>query len=388
MAYSVDCAYVDYFKCAAEGKYDSGILKDRLKVTAMASGTALAGGFRTVGRVINLVTEVAKVLFYALASAFTLGKFGNANRLKDHCKLLVLNTAALVAQPLQVAMHTLAIAVGIANPKAANRLMQGASTPLAWITSQENKIKQQYNTPDIYTKFSNSIQGKMLNMFKNCSWAVEMAMTAIVTEFPEALESGLVAPLGFMNPFHLYGSNPQNLTDEQKSLTPILLLNGNFSHQATFLPLLRALQESGNKRPVYTINLPPNSSFDTDLITEKVASILKQYEADEDSPFEIDMIGHSMGSGLIQNFCQEKSEDSHYASNVHVGRVITIGSPNSYPATQKVAKVVNDVIGKKDLLVPFKGSLEDENKQEIDTGHLGLLFHPESLQAIQDFLNT
>lgn len=386
MAYSVDGAYVDYFKCAADRKYDSGILKDRLKVTAMASGTAVAGGFRTVGRVINLVTEVAKVLFYALASAFTLGKFGNANRLKDHCKLLGLNTAALVAQPLQIAMHTLAIAVGIANPKAANRMMQGGSTPLAWITSQENKIWQQYNTPASYTKFSNSIQGKMLNMFKNCSWAVEMAMTAIVTEFPEALNTALVAPLGFMNPFHLYGSNPQNLTEEQKSLTPILLLNGNYSHQATFLPLLRALQESGNKRPVYTINLPPNSSGDTDLIIEKVASILKQYD-NEDS-LEIDMVGHSMGSGLIQEFCWEKNKDSNYASNTLVGRVITIGSPNSYNSTQKVAKVINDVIGKKDLLAPFKGSLEDENKQEIDTGHLGLLFHPESLQAIQDFLNT
>lgn len=366
MSFSVDVCYADYFKRAARGNYNSGILKDRLIATAMGAGTAFAGIFRTLGRIINLVIEVAKVVFYAFATLFTLGKYGNDKRLIGHCKLLALNASGLVAQPLQVAIHSLAAIVGIVCPKAAYRMMQAASTPLAWITSHENKIWEEYEKPKTYTKIIETIKDKMTSKFDHFSWAVEITMKTLINEFSPAFDSALVAPLGFMDHFHSFGANPSTLTDEQKKLTPILLLNGNYSHQATFEPLLCALKKAGNKRPVYTINLPPHT-VDPNFILPKIRSIMQQYDSEND--FEIDMVGHSMGAGLIGNFARARPE------GIKLAQAITVGSP-----TLKNNDDALNITGTKDCLIPSIGDLE------IETGHLGLLFHPESLTAMVNFM--
>lgn len=122
MNYSIDLAYLDYFKNAAAGLDDSTLIENRLKVTGLAVGTALFGGLRIAGRVIKLVIKITKVIFYSLASLFTLGSYGNLNRLKNHCKLLTFNIAALIVQPLQVVIHSLAISLGIISPTAAYRI--------------------------------------------------------------------------------------------------------------------------------------------------------------------------------------------------------------------------------------------------------------------------
>lgn len=381
MTYSVDLAYMDYYKGAAEGKYDSNPVQDRLKVTGIAAGTAFVGVFRTLGRVVNLVTETAKVIFYTLASLFTLGQYGNAKRLCDHCKLLVLNTTALIAQPLQIIIHTLAIIIGIISPKAAYRTMQGGSAFITWITSHETEIWKQYQMPKFYKKVSETLKLKISNVFNKSSWPVQMTMKTIINEFSPAFDSALVAPLGYMNQFHSFEANPKNLSEEQKKLTPILLLNGNYSHQATFLPLLHALKFSDNQRPVYTVNLPPNT-FDTSIISSKVNAIKNQYGIANDASFEIDMLGHSMGSKLIQEFgCIPNDKQE-----VKIRHAITVGTPFFSEAMAKEPKKAFDIIGKKDCLSIGKSILPNENQIEIKTGHLGLLFHPKSLNAMIQFL--
>lgn len=380
MAYSVDLAYLDYFKNAAEGMYDTSPIEDRLKVTGMAAGTALIGVFRTAGRVINLVIELAKIIFYSLAALFTLGNYGNAKRLTDHCKLFTLNAAALIAQPLQVIIHSLATIIGIISPMAAYRTMQVGFTPLAWINSQENAIWQQYHVPEAYTKVSEALKSKTTNIFNKCAWPVELAMKTILNEFSCAFDSALVAPIGYMDQFHSFGANPKTLTDQQKQVIPILLLNGNYSHQATFLPLLHALKLSGNKRPIYTINLPPNT-IQPSFISSKIEAIKNQYGKTNEALFEIDMIGHSMGSCLIQNIC--------YAPNkleVQIRLAITVGTPFLTQAIANKAKAAIDIVGTKDCLSTEKSILPKEHRIKIKTGHLGLLYHHESLNAVTQLL--
>lgn len=378
--YTTDAAYLHYYKSAASGNYDSGFLKDRIRTVGVASATAAVGAVRCLGRIISVITELAKVAIYALASLITLGRTGeNTKRLQDHCRLFVLNSAALLAQPLQLAAHTIAIAVGVIHPKTAYHLMQASSTPLTLITSQEKQIWHNYKTPEIYEKLSNILKTKIMSLFSNAHWAVEMAITTLVYEFPHALASGVAAPLGFMEPFRIFNANPVSLTDEQKKLIPILLLNGNYSHQATFLPLLHAFDQSGNKRPIYTINIPPNSVCDTDRVKEKVKSIKELYNKTDDTAFRIDMLGHSMGSGIIQVLSGQKTD-------FKINRIVTVGAPLSFASKEAFTQAF-DVTGKKDLLVWTTSRLDEKHSKEIDTGHLGLLFHPESLQTMQDFLN-
>lgn len=381
MAYSVDLAYLDYFKNAAEGMYDRSPVQDRLKVTAFAAGTLIVGGFRIVGRVISVIIELAKVIFYSLASLFTLGNYGNAARLKDHCKLLALNMAALVAQPLQMVFHGIATVIGIITPMVAYRIMQVGTASLAWMTSQENKVWQQYDTPKVYTKISDALKSKITNIFNRSPRPVQLAMKTIVNEFSCALDSALVAPIGYANQFYSFGANPKTLTERQKKLTPILLLNGNYSHQGTFLPLLHALKLANNERPVYTINLPPNTC-DPCFISPKIEAIKQQYGMASDALLDIDMVGHSMGSGLIQEICSFHTYCSfpNEGPKVKIRVAITVGAPFRSRADANIPRLAFDIIGSEDCLVNWKGVLQQQ--LEVKTGHLGLLFHHESLNAM------
>ena len=378
MSYSVDLSYLDYFKNAAAGLHDESPINDRLRVTGFALGTVLVGGLRTVSRVVKLVIEVTKVIFYALASLFTLGHYGNLDRLKDHCKLLTLNLAALIGQPLQIVIHSLACVLGIISPKIAYRTMQIGTTTLAWITSCENEIWQQYKTPKIYTKIIEPKTSQTTNALNQRPSVAQLAMKTILLEFSDILDSALVAPLGYMDQFHSFGANPKTLTSEQKTLIPILLLNGNYSQQGTFLPLLHALNLSNNKRPVYTINLPPNT-IQPSFIASKIQEIKNQYGRADDDHFKMDLLGHSMGACLIQEICRSPNK-----TPIQIRWAVTVGMP--FHAQSDTPEESFDIIGTKDFLVPRESQLDKDRQIKIKTGHLGLLFHHKSLDAMTELL--
>lgn len=379
MAYSSDLAYTDYFKGAADGKYDTHPIKDRFKAAGIASLAFLAGGLRISGRLLQLIRQVFKMTCYLFASY---SNQDNRQRLKLHCKLFMLGFGALTIQTFQIAIHIVAIGVGLIFPKGGFRLLQIAHSPLSWITSQEKKIWQHYIVPRAFKKASDALKTKVGSLFNQCSQVIELSMKTIVNEFSASLDSGIAAPLGLMKRFHSFGANPKHLTTEQKKMTPILLLNGNYSHQATFLPFLHALKRAGNMRPVYTINLPSNT-VDASFIASKIDAIKGQYGMGEDDCLEIDMVGHSMGSDLIQDLCEFPEK----LKNVQIGRAITIGTPFFNLDAASQPKQAFDVIAKHDCFVFHPSLLPKENQKVVDTGHLGLLFHHESLDTIINFLN-
>ncbi len=378
--FTPDIAYQEYFKTASQGHYDSGPWQNRARQAAIGGFCALTGVFRASWRVVTLVEEVAKVAFYSMASLVTLGGYDNSDRLKDHIKLLGLTFGALLYQPVNAAIHLLAIAVGLISPKAGSGLSYIASKPLAAITSQEKAIWQSYKTPETYQKVLSVFHNKIDPILERSSRPVELAGMTIVHEFSPALDSALLSPLVYMHTFRLFNANPQTLSEEQKALRPVILLNGNYSHQGTFLPLLHALACSHDKRPVYCFNLRPNSAISSgSRVIELVAHIKAQYGRSDDSTFKVDMIGHSMGSGCIQEL--RHRSDRPFT----IGRAITLGAPFS-SCSKSHCEEPRDITGNQDRLVPYKSNLDSAHQKVINTGHLGLLFHPESLSAIQAFL--
>ena len=375
MAFSVDKAYLEYFKCAAEGAYNSSFLNDRLAVTAMGAGTAAAGAFRVLGRVIHVIIEVAKVAFYILATVFTFGAFGNGKRLLDHCNFLCLDLSALIAQPLQVTIQVLATFAGLISPMIGYRLMQGGTSPLALITGAERKIWQEYKTPKIYETLTNPLKTIIPQFFKDRSIPQRIVIN-LLDEFTEAFTSVALAPLGYMKRFYLFGANPRFLTEKQKQLVPILVLNGNHSHQGSFLPLMHALKECGNERPVYSFTL--YNTDDLSPIINKIESIRKQYGLEKDA-FKIDLVGSSMGAYFIDELVNNNP------SYTLVRRVITLGTPmSSVPINCEPF----DVMGTKDRICSDKSILDQAHQVEIDTGHSGLLHDPRSLNTIIRILGS
>jgi len=247
----------------------------------------------------------------------------------------------------------------------------------------------------------------------------------VITEFSPILKIALVTRLGLMERFSLFKANPTQLKEEEKQLRPLLLISGNYCHQGTFLPLLHLLHCNDNKRPIFTLNLAPNK-VEASAVLAKVEEIKSLYTKTDENDFTIDMVGHSMGSNVIQLFYS--SPPKTFA----MGRVVTIGtpiypfhissfkeeiptvkkplgswlmqpfsflfpwifkfeeqSPNKIEASSSISiENTFDVIGTSDLLIPRKSCLPLQRTKEIHTGHFGLLSHPESLQAIHTFLET
>lgn len=374
--YSVDVAYVNYFQNASQGRYANGPLYDRLTMMGLATGSLVGGSCRLVARIVTLVIEIVKVSFYAVASLITLGGYGNIGRLSAHCKLVVIDASFLIAQPLQLAAHALAVAIGIVRPKAGYKMMQLATAPLASIASKKAAIWQSYKQRICFRLSSTFTTALSSLIDRSSNHALRCIAKTIITEFSYALSAALVTPLGLMSRFHCFDANPKNLTDKQKTLIPILLLNGNYSHQATFLPLLHALKASNNTRPVYTINLPPNT-IHPNYISGKIADIRAQYGQQDSEDFAIDMVGHSMGANLINNLLNDGRSD------VKIKRAISVGTP-----FRAVKNRLFDIIAKFDVLQTEKSNLLVSNQCEIATGHLGLLHHHKSIAAIKKFLNA
>lgn len=372
MTYSFDLAYVEHFKSHAEGIYSDGLWMGRLKVVAMAAGTTAFGMVRTVGRIANLIVEIAKVIFYTLASLFTLGNSDNPNRLCNHCQLLALNCAALLAQPLQLIVHSLAIAIGVISPKAAYRIMQGATLPIAKITSEEQRIWQEYKTPE-----------NINNVLKK----TRLCEVYFLLSIP-------VAILGYGKNFHFFGANPTVLTEEQKKHRPILLCHGNHTNQSAWLPFLHFLKENGNQRAVYTINLPARPFYasyeqrkletqdDLTRIMPKILEIKKLHEIKESEPLNIDLMGHSMGSQNIQELSQEKFKE------FQINNLVTVGTPFWQNNRKNIKGHICDITGDWDLIYPLKSTLhEKKNVKILNTGHGGIMFLEKSLHTMQEFLN-
>jgi hypothetical protein len=345
--YHYDQAFLNYTACTQD--------TNRVRVVAFGAGVGALGVARTLERVIRAVVEVAKIAF--------------SQNVPQQLALCGLNILGLVVQPIQAAVHFVAALVGIISPQVAYQMMKASTIPLAAITAQETKLAPHDSTP-------NAIQRKILDYLDDLdvSFALECALKTLFTEFPFAFSTGITAPLGLMlEPFHLFNANPEALSDEQKAETPILLLNGNFSHQGNFLPLLHYLELTGNTRPVYTINLPP-MSINPHPIIDKVEEIKQQYGKSDDAAFQIDLVGHSQGSGCMQQLIYEQYSFS-------VRRAIALGAPYIITPSRLCSEPL-DITGTDDLLIPSKSRLPAENRQEIHTGHLGLLFHSDSLATV------
>jgi hypothetical protein len=371
--YSIDLAYLEYFKCVVKGKYSTNFVSERVTAFLLAMCLSFFGLIRIISRIANVMTEVVKVVFYLIGIMF---ESSNTPRFFSHVKLMILGIIALVGHSSQVFIHLLSIIIAVVYPSLSYRMMRETFNFLVVLSTLEDKISQDYKTPVVYIKLLSIVKLKLTSIFDNCSWPVKISMNTLINEFSHAFDAGLVAPLGFMERFKLFGANPEVISDSEQHLDPILLLNGNYSHQATFLPLLYKLKKSGNNRPIYTVNLPPNCD-DINLIIKKVNEIKEQYSR----PINIDVVGHSMGAFLIQKLIQAKS-------TFFVNRVITLGTPCFIEHLFSDEKVF-DITAKDDLIISCKSQLKHpENIVEVTTGHLGLLFHKKSLQAIQQFLQT
>ena len=192
---------------------------------------------------------------------------------------------------------------------------------------------------------------------------------------------------GGSNNFHKHGANPQELTEAQAKMPPVLLLHGDQHDPTAFEPLLSNLRQKGYQGPVFTAFSPPDDEgmpilFLTESkrqkpIIEEINKIDALYKQHGVLPFKGEahirsiMIGHS--SGADSAVLLEEQD-----STLHIK--ILLGACKHSERIQ--SELYTYVDASPDLILNLLPEDKD-NKQPngevitLPTGHLGLLSHPE-----------
>lgn len=207
-----------------------------------------------------------------------------------------------------------------------------------------------------------------------------LVVAALAVEPVESIASGLRMNRGTRENFHAYHVNPTVLTKAQASKRPVLLLHGDKHNQSAFLPMLTYFYKQSYDGPIFTVNIP--SVHDTKLrhhmIDKKIASIDALYKQQGVVPrpgephLRTLIIGHSWGA---DEAVELEDRDTTPRPLVLLGAL----KHSKRDTPQVYINAVTDVV----LNLPFE--IMDSIKPvgeiiHVDTGHLGLLSHPDSLK--------
>lgn len=224
----------------------------------------------------------------------------------------------------------------------------------------------------------------------------------ILTEPLNALRAAWNTPYGWGEKFSYYGLNPENLSAEQRTQKPLLLIHGNYHNQSGWLSFAKTLQES-YKGPVFTVNLPSGQITDADyaIVERKIEEITRKYLGAKN--VRINLVGHSRG-GYVASFSafsyQDRDGARHYGHNpkVNIHKVISIGNVLSENQIHDIQSTISErnfpsirslfeITGEFDVLVREKSHLPVQQHAEFSTGHLGLLYSVDVHHRVLEVLN-
>lgn len=219
---------------------------------------------------------------------------------------------------------------------------------------------------------------------------------AFLGEPCEAIKSGIVYPFGLCQNFQYYRLNPDKITLEQSKLRPKLLIHGDHDNQSCWLSLAKKIYMLGAASllgPVFTVNLPSGAVTrqDYDKINAKLDSIKALYNEHGVKNIEFDVVGHSRGSEIISKLLAKPGLiNMKICKAILTGAVVT---PDDYRLVQNnmpdFQNRVFEINGRYDVIEEFlASSLPPEQRLEINTGHLGLLFSEQAHERIIQFLSV
>jgi len=209
----------------------------------------------------------------------------------------------------------------------------------------------------------------------------------------------LLRPFGWLSP-RLQATEPT-------SRPPVILLHGLFHNRSCLFWLQYRLHQAGF-RQVISINTPPWRDLET--LTEGLAKRVDELRIKLNAE-RVLLAGHSMGGLIARNYVQNRG------GAAYVQGLVTLGSPhhgsklapfalspmgknllpdseflkqfNSRPWPGEVSAV--SIFTRYDNIVLPADSAKMAGAKEVELdgmGHTALLFHPRSLQAVANALDT
>jgi pimeloyl-ACP methyl ester carboxylesterase len=197
----------------------------------------------------------------------------------------------------------------------------------------------------------------------------------------------------------------RRLSATRASFPPIILLHGLFENRSCLFWLQHRLRSAGY-RQLISINTPPWRDLETltEQLAKKVDELRIRLKVDK-----VILIGHSMGGMIARNYVQNRG------GAANVARVITLGSPHQgsklapfalsamgqmlLPGSEFLRRfnsvawpeelpIISIYTRYDNIVLPAElARMEGARSVELDgMGHMALLFHPRSLQAVVESL--
>jgi pimeloyl-ACP methyl ester carboxylesterase len=218
--------------------------------------------------------------------------------------------------------------------------------------------------------------------------ATSFVVAAFAAEPADAMASGLRLFRGMKQEFHEYDANPTHLTKAQASKPPVLLLHGYKHNQSAFIPMLSYFSKRHYDGSIFTVNMPSvdDENIRHHAIDKKLQAIDALYREHGVSPHPGEphvrgiIIGHSLGA---DEAIALEERDSTPRRLVLLGALKHSKRPESQVYFNAVPDVVLNLPSEiMDNIIPVG------DVRNINTGHLGLLSHPNVLQACYEVLTT
>jgi len=191
------------------------------------------------------------------------------------------------------------------------------------------------------------------------------ALSKLLIEPWELAKTLIRYPLGMRESCHLFGLNPTELSEAQKSHRPVLLIHGNHDNQSAWLSLARSF----NDFALYTVNVPSGriSEEDKRIVGAKICEIQAMHPDQK-----IDIVGHSRGGGVA------RWAKLGWFPNV-IEKAITLGNGES----------VENIYAIQGLYDPYNDAEADGARSlTLRVGHQGLLTAAKAHEQIDAWLRS
>lgn len=215
------------------------------------------------------------------------------------------------------------------------------------------------------------------------------AIATFLVEPLQGIKAGLLMTR-LIDPKRVKNLNPEYLTSEQQKTSLVFLLHGDGSTYKVFVPMIEAINKAHPSTHIYAMDVKTSSGMMKRKIhIQQVVNFFKN-EIISRYPHEeiphVTLIGHSSGGDflhpLITKLCEENINFNFTA--IKIGSLAKVKNVGRFADSPKGKYY--EIAGSQDALVRRVSHLNPNRQHIISTGHLGLLFHPDTHHYVNELI--